>query len=335
MIRDQIRGMYLGVAIGDALGMPVEGFTPEKILEVYPATLGKITEYLEPIGHKWFDGEKAGTWTDDTQLTLAISNALVEDKGLNINTQIKHHIEALKASDKGWGKSTRESIRRLSNGVPYNKSGEDNGRGNGVVMKITPIAAYLRYTQENKDSTPEEKRKDCNKVFLFLRDLTLMTHNTQMAIVSSFSHLIALSRCLRREGPDAIVPAVVLSSIKAQEWKLTEEIDDLAKRFEFLGEFEKFDRDRCIQEFGGGSCYCYNSLPFSYMFYLRDYLSIDSMYNVISAGGDADTNGSIVGAMLGAYHGTGIFPEHLIEGLDQRDMILKAADDFCDCFDIN
>lgn len=59
MNRDQIVGAFLGTAIGDSLGMPVETFSAERIAKDY----GRVTEYLVPDGHKWFDGRKAGTWT--------------------------------------------------------------------------------------------------------------------------------------------------------------------------------------------------------------------------------------------------------------------------------
>lgn len=337
MNRDQIRGMLLGVGVGDALGMPVECMSPQKILEKYPDAKGRVTEYLVPTGHKWFDGRSAGTSTDDTQLTLAVNNALIEAKGPDIHTQVKCHIAALKEDTSGWGGSTKHSIRRLANGVPYTKSGEagpKGGKGNGVPMKIAPVAAFLRYIQTSEGLTDHDRLCATQLVFEFLRDLTIMTHPTQMAIVASFAHTVAITRCLKQDDPDTIAAAITAAAIKAKEWHPGEEEDDLADRLQLLKDYENYDAARCIEEFGGGSCYCYNSIPFTHMFFLRNPESIDALYDVVSAGGDADTNGSMVGAMLGAYNGESIFPKPLVETLDQADMILKAADDFCDCFKI-
>ena len=56
------------------------------------------------------------------------------------------------------------------------------------------------------------------------------------------------------------------------------------------------------------------------------------MYDCVSAGGDADSNGSKIGALLGALHGTSVFPQQLIDGLRERETILKVADKFFDKF---
>jgi ADP-ribosylglycohydrolase len=331
MNKDQVCGMYLGVAIGDALGLAVETFSPEKILEKYPETKGRITEYLVPTGHKWFDGRIAGTTTDDTQLTIAVSESIVESNDLDIYSQIRYHVAALKEGDKGWGGSTKRSVRRLANGVPYTKSGESGeryGRGNGVIMKISPVAAFLRCQELQGMSRTKAS------IFEFLRDLTIMTHPTQMAVVASFSHLVALNRCLKKDEPEKIADAIAAASIKAKEWQEGEEEDDLSERLQLVKNYKEYDASRCIEEFGGGSCYCYNSLPFTYMFFLRNPKSMDAMYDVVSAGGDTDTNGSMVGAMLGAYNGMSIFPENLIKNLDQVDLVFESADRFCKSFNI-
>ncbi|MBI2633668.1 MAG: ADP-ribosylglycohydrolase family protein [Parcubacteria group bacterium] len=55
---------------------------------------------------------------------------------------------------------------------------------------------------------------------------------------------------------------------------------------------------------------------------------------MVNAGGDTDTNGSIVGSLLGALKGVSVFPKHLIDGLWQKEKILDTANRFCDTFDI-
>ena len=337
MNKDQVRGMFLGVAVGDALGMPVETFAPEKILNKYPETEGRITEYLVPTGHKWFDGRPAGTWTDDTQLTLAVAEGLMEAKGPDIHTQVKCHIAALKENTAGWGGSTKHSIRRLANGVPYTKSGERGvnlGKGNGLPMKVAPVGAYLRYTQTGSGFTEHDKTCASQVVFEFARNLTIMTHPTQMAVVACFAQIVAVARCFKQDDPDTIAAAVAAAAIKAKEWQEGEEKDDLAERLQLLKDYKDYDAARCIEEFGGGSCYCYHSLPFTYMFFLRNPKSVEALYDVVSAGGDADTNGAMLGALLGAYNGESVFPKSLVETLDQAGMILGVADKFCDCFQI-
>lgn len=341
MNRDRVVGMFLGTAVGDALGMPVETFSPEKILEKYPETGGRVTDYILPTGHKWFDGRKAGTWTDDTQLTLAVARGLMAGDGCDMNSQIKPHVDALDdAEAKGWGGTTKQAIRNLANGTPWSKSGvkgKHQGKGNGVPMKVAPVAAYIQHLREQRSSWTDEERADVlQEVFTFLRNLTIMTHPTQMAVVASFAHTTALLYCLKegKFNSDTVAKAIWGAACKAQGWYPGNEPDDLAEQLKKLVDYSTYDTDKARAEFGNGSCYCYHSIPFTHVFFLRNPHSIDALYDVVSAGGDADTNGSMLGAMLGALNGVGIFPRHLIDGLDQADMIQNVAHEFCDKFDI-
>ena len=79
--KDKIRGLFIGTAIGDALGMPVETFDRDRIRKEY----GTLMTYVSPAGHKWFNGELPGTTTDDTQLFLAIARAIAETGKLDLD----------------------------------------------------------------------------------------------------------------------------------------------------------------------------------------------------------------------------------------------------------
>lgn len=60
---DRSRGALLGTLVGDALGMPLEGAPP--------GVRGRVEEMLEARAGR-------GTGTDDTQLTVALAEALLE-----------------------------------------------------------------------------------------------------------------------------------------------------------------------------------------------------------------------------------------------------------------
>lgn len=320
-MRDRIRAMFLGVGIGDAMGMPVETWTPEKIVEKYKF----VNDYQIPDGHKWFNGHAAGTYTDDTQLTLAVAEAIIEQP-LDMDVQAKHHIAALKETDSGWGNSTRNSVRNLANGAHWSESGKgQSGVGNGVAMKIAPLGAYFYSLRGNRELLSE--------AFEYLRHINLMTHHTSISFSAALAQTFAVHYCLKCKQPSDFSQedfkrwVVKASGVGKQILPETQNDDDLTARFEKLFS-EPYDRDRLIGEFGGGSCYCYNSVPFSYGFFLGNPTSIESLYDVVNAGGDTDSNGAIVGALLGALNGMSIFPNHLIEGLVEKDRILDVADRF-------
>ena len=119
MNKDKVRGMFLGCAIGDSLGMCVEGWDADRIKETH----GRIETYIDPKGHKYHDGMRAGSTTDDTQLTITVAEALIEADGVDLDVQAAHHVKAFKKHTGGWGRTTREAIEKLANGVHWKESG--------------------------------------------------------------------------------------------------------------------------------------------------------------------------------------------------------------------
>jgi ADP-ribosylglycohydrolase len=324
--------MFLGILIGDALGMPVETFTAEKIAKQY----GRVSEYLVPDGHKWFNGHKAGTYTDDTQLTLAVAEALI-DAGFDMESQTRHHVAALKETDSGWGNTTRNAIRRLANGANWQNSGlggNGQGTGNGVAMKIAPVGALLAKTPIIDQS------EDSNKTYFvadFILQLNSMTHRTSLSSSAALAQAAAIAYCFRLQDftafhVDTFFKEVISASLVGESAFPETLTDNLTERLKYLEQRWPLSQAEAIEEFGGGSCYCFHSIPFTFSFFINQPYSVTSLYDVINAGGDTDSNGSMVGALLGALHGKSIFPQRLIDGVLDRDKVLDVAGRFAEKF---
>ena len=68
-----LKGMLLGLAVGDALGVPVE-FESRKILKADPV--------VDMRGYgSW--NQPAGTWSDDTSLTVAAMESIARLKKID------------------------------------------------------------------------------------------------------------------------------------------------------------------------------------------------------------------------------------------------------------
>lgn len=354
-MRDRIRAMFLGIQIGDCLGMPVETFTAKDIAEKY----GRVDKYLIPKDHKWFNGDPAGMYTDDTQLTIAVANAMIEAP-LCMETQAEHHVKALKQSTKGWGRSTKDSVRKVANGCHWSKSAEGStGAGNGVAMKIASIAAYYTINQKKtlaafdgfddylhnmSKSLKLESMWNCAHTYQFFNDLTRMTHVNPIALQAGYAQHAALHAVLacpkntflqiQHEFVSSCILGETLVS-ESQEMRDDPCLDNLHIRYkDMFDHFDELTTEIVIEEFNGGDCYAFNSVPFSHYFFFKNPTSIDALYDCVSAGGDADSNGSMVGGLLGALNGMEIFPQHLIDGLLEPNVMLELADRFCDKFEI-
>lgn len=332
-MRNRVKAVFLGTLIGDALGMPVESFSNERIKKTY----GRISRYLKPKDHKWFSNEEAGTYTDDTQLTLAVARGMLESNDpLDINSQVIWHVKAYDESTKGWGNSTRSAVKNLKEGVSFDKSaftGEGiSGLGNGVAMKIAAPAIFL--WKNNKDLI---KSKEITR---FLATLSKLTHPTSISISATFAQAMAINKCLsfkQGEFNYEEFATSVINSASLGKLFLKETIkDDLPERLaDLFINVDCYDTNIMIDKFNNGSCYCYNSIPFVYGFFVKNPRSIESLYDIVSAGGDTDSNGAMLGALLGALNGMEIFPDHLISDLKNSSEILEVADTFCDKFEID
>jgi len=344
-MRNKVQGMFLGTAIGDALGMPVETWGRERILKQYP---NGITKYETPDGHKWFEGEEAGTVTDDTQLTLAVMRGMIRGDGFSLPEIAKAHVEAMTDTTAGWGNTTKESIRRLANGVSYLESakpgpgddGKVRGVGNGVPMKLSPLAAWRVSPRGSEEG-----------FFQKVVEFSAMSHYTKKSAYAAVVHSQMLTNCLMR------LPAIYsvdddffgeINYLFDLAWDGGYDIGHLADHNEedecmesilcSLDQVEDMMFEEIAEKYKG-TCYVYHSLPYTYAHWLKNHDTVETMYDSINFGGDrndGDTNASILGAMLGALHGVEIFQKekHLILGLKSYDSVMRLSDKFCDQFGI-
>lgn len=343
--QDNVKGMFLGAFIGDAMGMPVETFTKDQILERY----GRITKLHRPDGHKWFNGQPAGIYTDDTQLTLATARAMIDAKdlfeGMRINPIMDRMAEEHKAEyvkdHSTWGRSTKGAIRRLQNGVHWSicsDSNEWSGVGNGVAMKLSPLAVVWAKDTLRSDRDRDFATMQWSQAFLvLLENYTKMTHRHPIAMQSSMAHATAMVYCLLH-APETFNFDNFLMFVEAAARTVSMDPDEssIANRIRGIHErWEELDYEGIREACDGGGCYCYESVPMAHAFFAKGYKSrIECLYDVVSAGGDTDSTGSMVGSMLGALYGASIFPEHLVDALDdaQREEVLSTADAFCDTY---
>ena len=161
-----------------------------------------------------------------------------------------------------------------------------------------------------------------------------MTHPSSVAVSSCFSMFYTTLYCLQAT-PETFKPKdfvfQAVSGAAAGETYFPETLTDrLTERLQTL--MEARTEEEIIKDFNGGKSYCFDSLPFAFAYFLRNYDSIEAVYNAASAGGDTDTNASMVGALLGSLHGTKVFPDHLVERLHKIEEVKEVASEFVRTF---
>ena len=73
------RGAMIGLAIGDALGMPTQSMSAERIIDCYGGPVRRLMDAVpqQPIAPNM----KAGSVTDDTEQAFVLAARLIEDHG--------------------------------------------------------------------------------------------------------------------------------------------------------------------------------------------------------------------------------------------------------------
>ncbi len=124
-------GAYLGFACGDALGATVEFMSPKQIQKRYGV-------HTEMIGGGWL-GLEPGQVTDDTQMSLALGQAIIDHQDWNLQAVADNFLAWLESDPPDVGNTCRRGIVRYRDegvliGLP-----RDDEAGNGACMRNLPV----------------------------------------------------------------------------------------------------------------------------------------------------------------------------------------------------
>ena len=153
--------MLIEVAIGDAYGAGFE-FVEEEVIKKY----NTLTSYYDSR----IDNIKAGQYTDDTQMTLAIVELLLEKEVWNKEVIAKYFIKAFQRDQRqGYAKGFYKFL--LLNDTPedFIKNIKPNSIRNGAAMRSVPLSFI------------KDKKELLEKCEL----QAIVTHNTKEGIISS------------------------------------------------------------------------------------------------------------------------------------------------------
>ena len=305
-LADRIRGMLLGVAIGDALGNTTESVNPDQ----RASRFGEISDYL-PNHHA---GDRAvGLPSDDTQLTFRTVAQLIESGELDPTRLL-----AAFSADPifGIGQATHEAISRYrENGMDWRYLGAPSA-GNGAFMRIAPV--LLPYL------TAPSAGLWADTVIA-----TAITHRDTAAIATSVSWVAILWDLLgmvTTPAPDWWSDRFI-QTVRQVENPETSYRPRGGAWSDFDGCFSAW-MDRChetiltepsVERAGGlwhSGAFLLETAP-SVLHVLTRFASDpeEAMIRAVNDTRDNDTVGAIVGAAIGALYGVNAFPARWREGL--------------------
>ena len=310
-LKEHIYGCLVGVAAGDAMGMPTSLMSPESIKDTF---VDYIEDFLPaPKGHVIHDKMVAGQVTDDTQQTLLLADSIIERGHVDprdIASRLLKWAEDMGAFDSLLlGPSSLRALHLIRAGVPIERSGI-TGDTNGACMRIAPLGVYGNGEVEK---TVDAVAKAC-----------MATHYTNIAIAGASAVAMVIGCAIRgMNDVDELIgramEAVDLGMRRGTIWYGA----SIRSRTELALEIVSRSRDKdrvmtdLYQTVGAGVAttetvpVCLGILKFV------DGDPVDAIRMATNLGGDCDTTASIVGGMCGAIAGVGAFPGQWIEKLEE------------------
>jgi ADP-ribosylglycohydrolase len=175
---DRIRGMLLGLAIGDALGNTSEGLTADQRADRH----GEIRDYLP---NPRAAGHRAGLPSDDSQLAFWTLESLLECAGLDPD-DLSERFASREIF--GLGQSVRKFLDNRAQGItPWYRCGAESA-GNGALMRIAPLV-LLHPVGTNA------------ALWLDTALASIVTHRDASSVASCVAFVDLLARLLRLRAP--------------------------------------------------------------------------------------------------------------------------------------
>jgi len=331
-IEDLALGCLLGVMIVDALGAPYEGHpydsieercNPKGVINMVPGTHMGARE----------KGPRCGYYTDDTMTTMALALSIVQKQQLLAQHAADNYYKFWKSNPvyRGLPDSAQKVLMDVHDGMSITITGRqsfaDGSFANGGAMRISPVGLVYR------NASPE-----------VLREAAVD------AIISSHCHLqsidgaLAIALCVQYvfncgDFDYAYLIELLMDNMKTDEMKKA--IQSVADGFEAFLKLSLQDADQItdydlqfLQKMGWLTFQikAIEAVPLVLYALLRWRKTPEQCaINVVNLGGDNDTTGAMVGAVLGAMYGTSWIPRRWYENVENTwrgsDEVKEDADE--------
>jgi ADP-ribosylglycohydrolase len=192
-LRERFTGTILGLAIGDALGHPTEFMGIESIRARWGAE--GVTRF-EPAGR-----HPAGTFTDDTQMSIAVARALVRagrqpvDDLMAVMAEEFMNWSVSAENNRAPGGACMSGCSSLRRGVAWRRAGVADSKGCGAAMRAAPIGLFYA--------------SDLDRLVEVAAAQTALTHRHPTAFASAVAAAAGVAWLVREHPLDGLLGFVV------------------------------------------------------------------------------------------------------------------------------
>lgn len=348
---NQARGAMLGMAVGDALGAPLEGLGPHQIKTHY----GVVRHYVD--GYRAWRRKKErwrlpGLYTDNTQQALAVAETLIECGEMRAvhlaelwkkmyRTNVDSSSTTFQSGvHRNISRNFKKTLEMLKAGNSHSEVSQPSA-GLGAAVRVVPLAVAYR--------------TDSDHLYHAVVESSLVTHCDIRSVSASLAVAFAVARLLNGEPKNPSFLFHVAADTSKSERRLAQEFPDrlcgidkhlhsisrcIAKAEESL-EKPREDALRAIvaeADRHGPNAPCRRpTIGFApaslatcfYQLIVSDSYS-EALGEMINLGGDADSTGAILGALAGAHYGATDIPKDWLTDLHGMEGIRQRSDAICE-----
>jgi ADP-ribosyl-[dinitrogen reductase] hydrolase len=289
-ISDRFRGVILGLAVGDALGGPLE-FQPARSPDNY------VTDM---IGGGW-QQLAPGEWTDDTQLALCILDSLLARKVFDPDDIAHRFVKWMESGPKDIGIATQRVLSSIREGVPWEQASAEAQAAdpanapNGSLMRCAPLAMFFFRRPDYAASLSPV--------------LSRITHAHPDCEAACVVVNVAITHLLNgSSAADAVEAGYNACETVTEPFR------------------ERIQRIMQPTNSTSPTGWVLDTLEVALWSFLHTTSYEAAVVEAVNRGADADTVGAIVGAMAGAHYGRSGIPARWLDTLIDCTELSRKAD---------
>ena len=301
----RIKAVLLGLAIGDALGVPVE-FNERQEIGRNPI--------IDMIGYGTYD-LPPGTFSDDSSLAFCLAEAMTIE--FDLNTVAQNFVNWY--TNNYWtstgevfdiGLTTQLAIDRLAIGETPELSGGFDvlSNGNGSLMRIAPLVFHLL-------------KKPVSVRYEIIKQVSSITHAHIRSVIACFYYLEFALQLFNGKNKFEIY--------KDLQTEITAHLSSISVDSAEIGLFDRLLQQSICElpaEEIYSSGYVLDTLEASIWCLLTSDNYKDAVLKAVNLGEDTDTTGAVTGALAGLLYGVTSIPLEWITQLARSNDIEDLAE---------
>lgn len=298
---------FMGFIVGDAMGVPLEFQSREKLLK------NPVTKMLGYESHN----VPEGTWSDDTSMMIATLDSINAKNGIDYYdialkfAAFKNHASYTPYNEVfDIGTTCAKAIDKFeeNHDDPLTCGLSDlNSNGNGSLMRILPIAYYAL-----------QKRLKDYEVRELVNNISSITHAHEISKLGCYIYV-------------RFVMFLLTGKDKYAAYNMTKSVDYSMYSEEAQESYHRLIKEDIrklkINEIKSTG-YIVDSLEACIWVFLQSQSYKEAIIGAINLGEDTDTIGALTGALAGIIYGYDFIPEEWKDKIARKEYLLDIIEEF-------